>query len=138
MRMFRRRRVLPTPESGQDMLEFLGATSHPLPHGFWVYALREADGTVLRVGQVGEDSAGNLISRLRDHIYTYPRFSYYSLLRPRDQHQANLYEAMLVDYYQPAENKAGTARVEELRRRIAASKGGSGLRGYKEMDAGTG
>lgn len=132
-------RKAPEPAPGQDLLEFLGATSHQLPHGFWVYALRAADGTVLRVGQVGEDSAGNLISRLRDHIYTFgDRFCYYSLLRPRDAHQANLYEAMLVDYYQPEANKAGTARVEELRRKIAQSKGGSGLRGYKEMDTGTG
>lgn len=124
---------IPTPEPGQDLLEFLGATSHQLPHGFWVYALREADGTVFRAGQTD-----HLISRLRDHIYAFPQFSYYSLLRPRDTHQADLYEAMLIDYYQPAENKAGTARVEELRRKIAQSKGGSGLRGYKEMEEGTG
>jgi hypothetical protein len=138
MRLFRRN-ALPAPDSGQDLLEFLGATSHQLPHGFWVYALREADGTVLRAGQVGENSAGNLISRLRDHIYTYgDRFCYYSLLRPRDQWQADLWEGMLVDWYQPEANVAQTARVEELRRRIANAKGGAGLRGYRDLGEGTG
>jgi hypothetical protein len=114
--------------TGQDMLEFLGATRHALPApGFWVYALHKADGTVFRVGQTE-----GLISRFRDHLYTYPEFAYYSLLRPRDAHQADLYEAMLVDYYQPEANKAGTADVEALRRRIARSKGGSGLKQRRE------
>lgn len=124
MRLFWRRRVLPTPESGQDLLEFLGATSHQLPPpGFWVYALRRADGTVFRAGQTD-----HLISRLRDHVYAYPQLCTYSLIKARDVHQADVYEALLIDYYQPSENKAGTAEVEALRRRIANSKGGSGLR----------
>jgi hypothetical protein len=123
-----RRRTIPAEESGQDMLAFLGATVHPLPQGFYVYALHELNGTVFRVGQ-----SDHLLSRLRDHHYTYgERFHHYSLLHARDEHQADLFEAMLVDYYQPLENKAGTAEVEALRRRIRQSKGGSGLRGYRE------
>jgi hypothetical protein len=136
MRLFRR--SVPAEESGQTLLEFYGATVHPLPHGNWVYALHEPDGTVFRVGQVGENSAGNLISRLRDHIYTYgDRFAYYSLLRPRDAHQADTWENSLQDWYQPAECHAGTAEVEALRRRIRQAKGGSGLKGYREMGTGS-
>lgn len=136
MRLFRRHTPPAEPSQG-DLLEYLGATVHQLPHGYWVYALHEADGTVFRVGQ-----SDHLISRLRDHIYKFgPRFSYYCLLRVRDEHQADLYEGMLVDFYQPAENKAGTAEVEALRRRIRLSAGGSGLRPRTEgyhREAGTG
>lgn len=131
--------VLAPGPATADLLTHLGATVHPLPEGWWVYALHEPNGTIFRAGQVGADSVGNLVSRLRDHKYTYgARFKYYSLLKVRDAHQADLYEGMLIDWYQPAECKAGTAEVEALRRRIRLAKGGSGLNGYKEMDAGTG
>lgn len=122
--MWFRHRTPPVSPAQGDMLEYLGATKHRLPEGYWVYALCEADGTVFRVGQ-----SDHLVSRLRDHIYKFgPRFTFYYLVRARDEHQADLYEGMLVDFYQPEENKAGTAEVEALRRRIRLSAGGSGLR----------
>jgi hypothetical protein len=126
--------VLAAGPGAGDLLTHLGATVHPLPEGWWVYALHEPNGTIFRAGQVSADSAGNLLSRLRDHKYTYgDRMAYYSLLRVRDAHQADLYEGMVIDWYQPAECSAGTAEVEALRRRIRQSAGGSGLgKGYRE------
>lgn len=111
-----------------DLLTQLGATVHPLPEGWWVYALHEPNGTIFRAGK-----SNNLLSRLRDHKYAYgARFHHYSLLRVRDEHQAYLYEGMVIDWYQPAECSAGTAEVEALRLHIRQSSGGSGLgKAYK-------
>lgn len=128
---FRRRRPPETPAAG-NLLDFYGATQHALPRGWWVYALHQADGTVFRVGQTE-----SLISRLRDHIYTFgPRLYFYSLVSCRDAHQADARELALIDWYeeQGIVNLAGTAEVEALRRRIRAAKGGSGLKSHtKEL-----
>ena len=121
--------VLAAGPATADLLMHLGATVHPLPEGWWVYALHEPNGTIFRAGQ-----SNSLLSRLRDHKYAYgARFHHYSLLKVRDQHQADLYEGMVIDWYQPAENKAGSAETEALRRRIRQSAGGSGLgKNYRE------
>jgi hypothetical protein len=99
------------------MLEVYAARLLPDLSGWWVYALgASTDGHVFYVGQTN-----HLVSRLRDHGYTYrelydPRRVY---LIPCDgEGDACIRELTLIDYYQPERNTVGTTEV--LRRRVAA------------------
>lgn len=115
--MLRRKPVLAEPKREVTALQFLGAVLLPDLSGWWVYALADVrDGRIFYAGQ-----SDHLISRLRDHQYSYPerwddRGVY--LVRAADQAQADLYELMLIERYDPECNSVG--RRDELARRCRA------------------
>jgi hypothetical protein len=115
--MLWRPRVPAEPARQVSALQFLGAVLLPDLSGWWVYALGDvADGHVFYAGQ-----SDHLISRLRDHSYSYraqfdPARVY--LVRVADQAQADLYELMLIERYAPECNSVG--RREELAKRCRA------------------
>lgn len=115
--MLRRPRVPDRPAPQVTALQFLGAVLLPDLSGWWVYALADVrDGRIFYAGQ-----SDHLISRLRDHQYSYPerwdpRGVY--LVRAADQAQADLYELMLIERYDPECNDVG--RRDELARRARA------------------
>jgi hypothetical protein len=97
----------------------MGAQLMPDYSGWWVYALGACDederpGHIWYAGQ-----SESLLRRLDDHrranldLYD-PRRVY--LVKVRDEAQADLYELLLIDYYQPERCSAG--RVEDLRRKV--------------------
>lgn len=105
---------VPEPAPQVSALQFLGAVLLPDLSGWWVYALADVrDGAIFYAGQ-----SDHLISRLRDHQYAYaerwdPRGVY--LMKVADRAQADLYELMLIERYDPECNDVG--RRAELARR---------------------
>lgn len=96
-------------------LQFAGARLLPDLSGFWVYALGAAgDGRIWYAGQ-----SESLLRRLDDHRRDYPDLFDWARvwLKPvRDCYQADLYELLLIDFYQPEKNTIG--KTAELRKRV--------------------
>jgi hypothetical protein len=128
MHSWRRRPAEPEAPRRVTALEYYGAKMLPDLSGWWVYALgARTDGHIFRAGQ-----SESLLRRLDDYQREYP-----DLYDPRqvylipvaDQHQADLREAELIDFYQPEKNTAG--RRSELERRLRGSVRGGFHPGHK-------
>jgi hypothetical protein len=117
----------PSPRREVTALEYYGAVRLPDLSGWWVYALgAKADGHIYRAGQ-----SDNLISRLRDHSYTFKDLwdpEQVWLIRVRDQQQADVREAELIDFYQPETCTAG--RRAELEKRMRGTVRGGFYPGH--------
>jgi hypothetical protein len=110
-----RRRAQPAEPREVTALEYYGAVLLRDLAGWWVYALGDVtDRHIFYAGQ-----SANLLSRLRDHSYTFKtQFdpAQVWLVPCKNQADADRKELELIDYYQPEHNTVG--RAQELERLV--------------------
>lgn len=115
--MIRRRREPEPVDQKAALLAVLGATGQvPAPaFGFWVYGLREADGTTFYIGK-----SANLLTRLGAHHKTYGEaLAGVWLVRCASEWQMQVTEDFLIDRFQPRMNVHGMSDEEQkIRERI--------------------
>jgi hypothetical protein len=121
----------PAPAPRVTALEYYGAVLLRDLSGWWVYALGDiGDGHVFYAGQ-----SENLLSRLRDHAYTFKaQFdpAQVWLVPCASQADADRKELELIDFYQPEHNSAG--RTEVLRQLARGrTRGARGIRNDSEV-----